>query len=262
MIITPEIAQAWLKHNNLNRPICRLNLERIKTAITTGNFIFTGDTIRFDTNGNLLDGQHRLVAVIQTGKSVESLVVFGVGQEAFSRIDTGKRRTPQDTLTIANYKHAKSTVAAVTLIDRYITNRVLQNPRYSNQEVLQLAEKYHVESYVSTWRQQERHPLIEGSLGSACQYLFDLVMNPEKVKHWLIDQVVQGVNLQQGSSALLLHQKLQQPKNYLQGKMRREYKFALIIKAFNAFATNRPIKVLRFMAAGEPEAFPEIHNFN
>jgi len=264
MIITPELALNWITKNTNNRPMDRVNLARIKKEITNGNFIFNGDTIRFDTNGNLLDGQHRLMAVIQTGISIESLVVFGIREDAFTIIDTGKRRSAVDALSVANYKNTSLLAASLTLIDKYYTSRVMKYPRYTNREVICLAEKYQIDSYVKTWGSKCRNRLIEGSLGVTCQYLFHKVMAPGKVDYWLIEQAIEGVDLQKDSAAFVLHNRLLQDGLVFKGKMSREYKFALIIKAFNAFATNKPIKLLKFMPAGaaEPEAFPEIHNFN
>ena len=46
-----------------------------------GVWRLNGKTITFDANGRLLGGQHRLHAVVQSGKSLTTLVVRGLDPE-------------------------------------------------------------------------------------------------------------------------------------------------------------------------------------
>jgi hypothetical protein len=115
MTITPDIARSWLDTNTHNRT---LHDERVRTYardIRDGNWYLSGDAIKFDRDGTMLDGQHRLWAVVEADRAIESLVVFGVAPEAQKVMDTGRKRSATDMLTLEGEDDAKTLAAAITL---------------------------------------------------------------------------------------------------------------------------------------------------
>lgn len=103
--ITPALAEQYLRQNN-NRKIKSRSLQRIIDQMKNGEWQEdTGETIKFDRNGNLLDGQHRLQSLIETGLTFDFLVVRGLKPEAFDVIDTGKPRTAGDALHMLGVKN-------------------------------------------------------------------------------------------------------------------------------------------------------------
>lgn len=99
--LTPELAAGLLEHNGLNRPLSDVHVQRIANQIKTGKWQFNGDTIKVADTGDILDGQHRLWAVIEAKKPVETIVVYGVKSTAFSTIDTLRRpRSGADVLAL------------------------------------------------------------------------------------------------------------------------------------------------------------------
>ena len=74
--ITPEKAQFYLEKNfENNRKISRNNLEELKREMRNSRFILSDSAICFDKDGTLVNGQHRLLAVVQTGMVQPFLVV-------------------------------------------------------------------------------------------------------------------------------------------------------------------------------------------
>lgn len=63
--ITPELARQLLSNNKINRKIKPTIVERYAEQMEAGEWKFTGDTIKVDGEGMLLDGQHRLLAIIK-----------------------------------------------------------------------------------------------------------------------------------------------------------------------------------------------------
>jgi len=98
--ITPSIAEAMLGYNSENRNINHRRVAVIRDDILADRWEFNGDAIRFDENGIMIDGQHRLAAIVMAGKSVASLVVRGVPVAARKTIDQGKSRSLADVLKI------------------------------------------------------------------------------------------------------------------------------------------------------------------
>ena len=93
VLVTPEIADEILRtHNERNRPFSRGYVEQFKDAIKEGQFKEV-NAITIDWNGNLLDGQHRLKAVRETGIPVYMTIIFGQDPDDFDLTNTGHAMT-------------------------------------------------------------------------------------------------------------------------------------------------------------------------
>ena len=98
--VTPEMASQWLANNNFNRPLKPRLVENYVRQILDGNWRRTHQGIAFDADGVLLDGQHRLHAVVQSGQTVSMLVFLNENQAAHESIDGGKRRSVLDVVRL------------------------------------------------------------------------------------------------------------------------------------------------------------------
>lgn len=93
VLVTPEKAVEWLGCNiKRNRPILTDRETSYAHDMVSGKWIRNGETIKFDTNGKLIDGQHRLRAIVDTGLSIKMDVAYNVPEDAFKTIDTGAPR--------------------------------------------------------------------------------------------------------------------------------------------------------------------------
>lgn len=102
--VTPEKATEWLKKNNSNRPLSRRNVERFAEAMKRGEWKLNGEAIQFDTNGKLINGQHRLNAVVVSGIKIQSYIARGLEPEDYYTIDQGKARSIGDVFAVAGEK--------------------------------------------------------------------------------------------------------------------------------------------------------------
>jgi hypothetical protein len=98
--VTPEIAKQWLVNNNFNRPLKPRLVDNYVRQILNGNWRRTHQGIAFDAEGVLLDGQHRLLAVINSGQTVTMLVFLNENQAAHESIDGGKVRSVLDVVRL------------------------------------------------------------------------------------------------------------------------------------------------------------------
>ena len=82
--VTRDMAWFWLNNsNNENRFVQQQTVHKYARRMLTNKWSTTGETIKFDPNGNLLDGQHRIWAFLETGlDEMEFLVMHGVPREA------------------------------------------------------------------------------------------------------------------------------------------------------------------------------------
>lgn len=116
MTITPEIAEEMLKRNANNyRAIDKRKVEMYAREMEKGLWEQNYEAIQIDENGNLKNGQHRLLAIIRSGKPQEILVVRGVGKDV-SVFDIGKTRTVGEIAKARGEEVNSSTISAVSVI--------------------------------------------------------------------------------------------------------------------------------------------------
>lgn len=111
----PEFAKIILaRENPKNRPLYKGHaVYWLGNDLTSGNFAVTGDTLKFASNGNLIDGQHRLEACAHTGIAFQSHAVFGISPKVFDILDQGRKRTAGDILALDGIVNAPIVAAAI-----------------------------------------------------------------------------------------------------------------------------------------------------
>lgn len=117
-LITPELAKYYLTKNTKNRPLTKKIVNSYFIQMSNNNWKSTGQSISFDVKGNLIDGQHRLEAMIRANKSYEYVVVTDIEEDAFVCYDTGKKRSAKDCFSIEGIKNYTNTSSGIA---RYIT---------------------------------------------------------------------------------------------------------------------------------------------
>lgn len=109
--VDPATAARWLERNTNNRAIRPKVLAAYARDMSTGCWHLTGEAVKFATDGTLLDGQHRLEAVIRSGATVAMFVVSGVAAQAQEVMDTGAKRKTADALRMAGQPRAGALAA-------------------------------------------------------------------------------------------------------------------------------------------------------
>ncbi len=99
--VTPDMAAKWLEGNTHNRPLIQPHAERLARAMKAGHWQLTHQGIAFDTEGCLIDGQHRLWAIVESSVTVKMQVFFNVPAETRLTVDCGQKRSNRDILMIA-----------------------------------------------------------------------------------------------------------------------------------------------------------------
>ena len=113
--ISPAKAVEYLRHNTDNyRKLTRSVFKRYADDMRNGRWQLNGEAIIFGEDGTLKDGQHRLAAIVESGKTIQMAVIRNVSKET-DIFDVGMDRTA---LQIARAKgiEANSSVVAVANI--------------------------------------------------------------------------------------------------------------------------------------------------
>jgi hypothetical protein len=254
--VSPRKAMLWLKNNVRNRPLSQLLVKNYAAAMKDGAWMLNGDAIRFNCNGDLIDGQHRLAACIKSDTPFECYVIRGLQHEAFDTIDQGRRRSLSDVFARDGYKNYKTLAAATRWFWLYGRG---------------------FKCFGETLRPDKAHELIEAnpSLHHAADAALRLYREQRLVNPGLLaflifvtgqsDQdkadtfwasAITGQDLTKGSAAHLLHKRLVANATAV-ARLHVNTIAAIGIKAWNAYITKTPIATLRW---SENEEFPTVKN--
>ncbi len=126
VILTPKEAARMLENNNINRPLRQWHIDEIAAEIKAGEWKFNGATVKIDKSGGVFDGQHRLWACVLADMPIETVIVYGIEEDAFSTIDTMRiSRSGSDVLALSGLdRYARSTAVALTWLIRWQNNTV------------------------------------------------------------------------------------------------------------------------------------------
>lgn len=113
-VVTPEIAIKYLNTSIGNRNIKKDTITALVNALTKGTFEVNGETIVFDQNGSLMDGHHRMEAIVRANIPAICLVIRGINRNTWTTMDSGTARSLGDVFKfegIANYNSVSTIVA-------------------------------------------------------------------------------------------------------------------------------------------------------
>ena len=113
--ITPEEASKLLAGNRNNRTIRPTRIAFFEGQLKRGEMQLTHQGVAVSPSGRLLDGQHRLIACVNTGIPLMTMVTWDVPQEAFAVLDSGCARTAGDALRANDAPSAITASAAIRL---------------------------------------------------------------------------------------------------------------------------------------------------
>lgn len=250
--VTPNLAAQWLEKNTNNRNLIPAAVRDYARDIEDGRFHFTGEPIQFDGDGNLENGQHRLAAIVQTGRTVPLVVVRGVTRDAQKYMDSGRKRTAANALQMENTGANMAHVAAVArglLI-------FLEGRRPTQSEVVEFAESNLPELIESATiaRATQTAPGMCGGVALFGIPHFLLAQVDEVDARYFFEHLASGESLQKGSGIYALRQQIitgARTGGRMEDRLRTN--IALFFKAWNAWRDAKPIARLGYSSV---EAFP------
>lgn len=142
--VTPEMARDLLEQRNA-AGIERLSKERVRryeAEIEQGEWELTHQSIALDgpdwATSRLIDGQHRLNAIVNTGKAQELYVTFNAPARSFGKIDQNLVRTAAQTtaMTLRMFNiETDAPASRLTAMARIILIHGLKEKKPSNTRV-------------------------------------------------------------------------------------------------------------------------------
>ena len=117
--ITPKMASKLLDSNPNNRNINQARVSEYSQTIGTGHWLETGESIIINWDGDLMDGQHRLLGCEDSGKPIVSVVVTDVDPAAYVAIDQGQIRSAAQILRQRGEIYTNDLSASTTFLVHY-----------------------------------------------------------------------------------------------------------------------------------------------
>lgn len=246
-LITPVRAKELLKHNTKNRNVSERSLNHYIRQLEDGAWEFNGDTIRIGEDGTLFDGQHRLMAIVKTGKPMECIIVSGLKKSAMSTIDTGRIRLVGDHLKIlgkvTSYHFALA--AACSIIFKFRKGKFIEtHERQTAAEAIKFIDDnpklIEINNRIAHNAMLIR--LLTPSIAVACYYLFS---NIDKYKtEEFFEKLTTGEKLGATSPVLKLRSQLISSKGsgHRSGRLHQRTYLYYICAAFDAFLHNRRVE--------------------
>lgn len=247
--ITSQRAKHLLADNAENQRNIRMSkVDQYVRDMLAGAWPITGETIKVSVDGKLLDGQHRLTAVIRAAVfrpdiAVPMLVAHDVDPAVMPVLDTGIPRGLHDLVNVLGVSSGRANLTAA------VVRRVLQweqgnylgatgqsggSPTHT--EALQRLSK-DVEGFTAAaarGRDMQATKMTPGAPAGTAFYLFRQI-DADKA-HAFFDQLISGADLPQSSPILTL-------RNRLIGASRlKAFEYvALYVRAWNAWREDRTL---------------------
>lgn len=257
--ITPQLAKSILANNKSNRSANATITAHYADAISRGQWELNGEAIKIAHDGRLLDGQHRLMAVIKSGVPIQTLVIRGLPTEVFDTLDQGRTRTGGDLLTSMGVSHANS-ISSIILMYKRLDKGGMIGAR-ANHKVAGMTKRDILEEYKS--RSHFWDTIVEfarkmyfkkrlfttSEIGAISAYLILNKNHRHANVYSFFAQLFSRENVE-NSTIIVLHDKI--VDSVMTGyKMDKNFKYALLVKTWNSYITGRVLKVLK-MGKDEP----------
>lgn len=278
--ITPAIASKWLETMVNNRTLSQSKAIEYAIAMDDDRWSINGETVKFDAQGRLFDGQHRLQACVLAAKPFKSYVAYGITDgDASSTVDVGKNRSHGDVFSIAGYPSCNIASGAALLIYQYkhdqfgpggSTNRrytkgskailkkldrlPVKGATVTKEELLSFAAPFK-ERLIAAVRFAENvkaRKLLSSGMVAGCYFLF-CEKSEEDAKRFFFD-LCEGVGLSGSDPVYWLRERLM-TNMAAPNKLQRGAILMLIFKAWNKRRAGEKTKSLKLL---DSEEFPKI----
>lgn len=249
LTVTPDIARQILEHNTSNRPISKREVERLKRVLESGEWRYNGEPVKISKSDRLLDGQHRLIAIAESGVSADLFLIIGLEDEVFTTLDQGRKRTGGDVLFMRGAKRYNALSVSCSMLFRMVKNRPIygavdQIPAYGIDKIF------------------DRHPGLAASIEfcaplhgrgdtavaglgylAAFHYAIETIMGePEKAASF-VQGLTTGAELPEDSPLLKFRQRVLGARSK-RDIMHAQAKVAMLAKVAGLHVTDQTVKYL------------------
>ena len=281
--ITPQLAEIYLGKNTHNRNLNKRVVDKYANDIKMGYWHFDGAPIRFAADGTLLDGQHRLHAIIQSNTALDMLVVRGLNNETQATMDIGSVRQASNFFQMNGVKNAtivasmargyismKNNINSFYVDKRHKSGGLYLRGSASNGRmvtIMEIVEEYNsnsaiyneIATFSNTLAKKSYNLMAPSPIGTIMYYI-------HKEKNYDIMFLVAffrevlGLINTTNPTCRLLYDRLMKVKNDKSFTMNTKEITALFVKAFNCYVDNIELKRLILVDGDYDKDFKTFEN--
>lgn len=254
VFITPDFAKSILSTGNINnRRIAEPVVKRYAKQMANGAWREdTCEPIKIAESGRLLDGQHRLLAIVRANTGVYLHVATGLNENIFDVIDTGKKRTGGDAISMLGVKNGITVSAGIQFQDWVAKGGNSARSTLLNPEIveryLQDSELWDECAAVSQKLSKEFSRALSDSWVCGVLFLFAKIDKDDSFE--FVRQLCTGRGIT-NNTIHMLRKRLIDSRMSSQFKLEETVKVAFIIKAWNCFRLGYELGVLKYKPIDE-----------
>lgn len=243
--VTPAVAKKWLRSNTHNRNVRPLHVSALARDMAAGRWQVNGETVKFGEDGTLLDGQHRLLAVLEADTAVQMWVIRGIPVVAQATMDGGAKRTTKDILGMEGVENAAvvaSVVKRAVMWERsdytfkgQVSTPEAQNYLQKNPGILRSAE-------MATMVRGMFRPLQPSVTGVSHWILSGVA--PDEVP-WFFARLADGATMESQHPIMVLRRRLMDEALDRTKRVPDYTRLAYVIRAWNAVRDGRTISKIQ-----------------
>lgn len=259
--ITPDIAKEMLGTNTNNRNISRQQVELLARTMAQQAWRLNGEAIKFSNTGRLLDGQHRLLACVESDVPFRTLVIRGLPEDTQETMDSGKTRTMANVLELQGRSNTKQLATVARSI--YVSEQLgleaacLNSMAPTRTELLKFIEN--TPQLEDTLRQAslfyvKSNHLMSTSMAALLYWTLNEI-DADACERFF-DMLATGANLNEGNPILVLRNTLFDinKRGAHSDRTSRRRIVGITIKAWNKWRDGATVKLLKF---SPNEQFPD-----
>lgn len=263
--VTPGDAATFLARNTDNRPLREQHVTRLAGAMRRGEWCMNGEPIKVGADGRLLDGQHRLSAIVKSGISQAMVILSGLDPASQDSMDEGIKRKFSDKLKMRGETSAVQLAAAIYSVYAYLTYGHVRTSGLNGAQTPTTAQAFALldehpglRDAVRRMSNTSARPVGLGpGQAAALLYLFEREY-PEDGSAFFA-RLCDGAGLEVGSPILALRNRLTTEATKGHRAVPMWERCAWTIKAFNAWVRGQVLVQVKFSPGGaRPEKFPLI----
>jgi hypothetical protein len=249
--LTPDKARQLVHDQIKNRVPSKTRVTQYAEEMKRGRWALNGQGIIVTKSGKMIDGQHRCMAVIESGVTIDALLIRGVSDAHFDLIDQGKSRSVADVLGgVANYN--KVAAGLRILYREHIGVSISSNTRITPRDGRMLLEKHPGIVTSASWvaGHQTMRSILTSGPATYCHYRAGLIN--AAARDVFFERLADGIGLSARSPILGLRNALIVSNGQ---KFKEQHQLALVIRAWRYYRIGKHVSFIRY-SPGAGDAFP------
>ena len=263
---TPALAKKALDFHTdeKNRRHYERLSDRYAGAMERDEWQYNGESIKFTTEGKLIDGQHRLRAILKSNQTIPLMVVLDLQPEAFQTIDTGRARSASDILAIRGERNCVLLAASLRLLGCYRYSSLDKEQWYRIDHTRLLAlldEEPHIRNSINpchNGRFEYTQKLLRPRVSIFCHYLFSTI-DPDLTEYFYV-KLADGLQLKRHEPVATLRTKLVDDMSLpLDMRLTPRGQIAYTFIAFKCALNKESLPKIKYSPFGKnPDKFPTL----